>query len=74
MGQSSVGSTTTFMRMQEGNSDSDDFEDDESFVQRVSVKDEGDSMYDYEQEDSVQVISASDATSLQRGDDATETS
>ena len=62
------------MRMQEGNSDSDDFEDDESFVQRVSVKDEGDSMYDYEQEDSVQVISASDATSLQRGDDATETS
>ena len=62
------------MRMQEGNSDSDDFEDDESFVQRVSVKDEGDSMYDYEQEDSVQVISASDATSLQRGDDVTETS
>ena len=62
------------MRMQEGNSDSDDFDDDESFVQRVSVKDEGDSMYDYEQEDSVQVISASDATSLQRGDDVTETS
>ena len=31
-------------------------------------------MFDYEQEDSVQVISVSDATSIQRGDDVTETS
>ena len=62
------------MKVEEVNSDSDDFEDGESVVQRVSVKDEGESMYDYEQEDSVQVISASDATSIQRGDHVTETS
>ena len=46
-----VGSTTTFMHVkEEANSESDDYEDDEeSVVQRVSVQDEGEAMFDYEQ-------------------------
>ena len=69
-----VGSKTTFMQVEEANSESDDLEDNESVFQRVSVQDEGDAMYDYEQEDSVQMLSASDATSMKRDEQITETS